>query len=1005
MKTLNPSSVKTRGISLFIVILISAVSIGQSDSSSPPIDFKLDVPGNLFFEGDTIAIEMMLSDKNGVQPLSATALLLDDANSELRRKMFAIPDKSPRVIRDKIGELPPGYYSYIVELKYPGDDVSRHFIKLGVICKPQQVFTPQNAPFAVDAFLSWRAPSKEKIQKAAEIMKRIGVLWTRDRISWNQVQPEREKWDWSRYDDSQKIQNDAGISILQVFHDTAHWAAPAIPGKEQHITKFAPEDTRDCYLFTKTIASHFSKQVQAWELWNEFDIPVFFLGSADEYARVLKAGYLGVKNGNPQALSLFGSVTLVSGNLTWGNEVFSDKEGIRMVEKVFENGACEYFDVFNLHHYGPVYALPGKIRQCRKLMNRFGYDKPIWITEMGVTSTEKMNDLVDESERDQARYLVQAYCLALSEGVQRFFFFSLPSFIEHGVSFWGILEETPTSWQPKCGMIALSNLLVTLDGFHYMGRYKMPLPVEALVFAKGSKGRMVLWSVDGKTHKPSVFFKTRQKNLALRGMYGFQREKKKSLVCSLYIDKDPVFLMDFDVFQLDEHLLEKPSQKPVISSSPNLNVLKDLWIEIRTEQRDIQWNASSIQGEVRLYNLSAFPRTGTLSFSLAIPPHETKTLLTREIIVSTDKYSQIPFDFSLEHKEIAALFDQPDSEIRMEANLELKDSALEILPAVRYLVAEQPVEISRAELIDASQGNAALRFKIKNVAENDLSLSLSMKREGYNSFVTPPLPVNLAADETREVSFDLTPFFLPNDKPESNKVKILTEIDGMTFVRNTYIEANSIPRCSESPVIDGKFDDWRNYRPFTLEGRENFVTGWDLLDDMADFRGEISLAWDAKSLYIFARIMDRNVMNPLREETPWTGDALEIFLDMRKDSELGKPQYSPSVFQIFAVPPDAAYPRGLFKVWQPSKVQFLDVKMASQILEDYYCLEIAIPWKNLTQETPSLGMTFGCEFTLDDIDSGDYSHRQLVWRGGANNFRDPSLFSRVFLSDPQDKQP
>jgi hypothetical protein len=227
----------------------------------------------------------------------------------------------------------------------------------------------------------------------------------------------------------------------------------------------------------------------------------------------------------------------------------------------------------------------------------------------------------------------------------------------------------------------------------------------------------------------------------------------------------------------------------------------------------------------------------------------------------------------------------------------------------------------------------------------------------------------------------------------------------MTFARETYIESNSIPRRSERPVIDGKFDDWHNYRPLTLEGRENFVNGWDLLEKRGDLRGDIYLSWDPNALYIFARVRDKEVMNPLREATPWTGDALEIFLDMRTRSDLGIPRYDSRVYQVFAIPPDAGHPKSLFKVWQPSGIQFQNVEMASQIMDDSYCLEIAIPWKNLMEETPSPGMTFGCEFTLDDIDAGDYAHRQLVWRGGANNFRDPSLFSRFFLYDPQDKQP
>jgi hypothetical protein len=118
----------------------------------------------------------------------------------------------------------------------------------------------------------------------------------------------------------------------------------------------------------------YGNSVDAWEIWNEPNIPLFYLGYMDgtpeHYFNMLKMSYLTIKASNPEALVVFGGPSLGGTNCT------------EFVSRCWELGADKYCDIFALHIYeeneGPV---PGRLASITD-------PKPIWITETGVSSLE-----------------------------------------------------------------------------------------------------------------------------------------------------------------------------------------------------------------------------------------------------------------------------------------------------------------------------------------------------------------------------------------------------------------------------------------------------------------------------------------------------------------------------------------------------------------------------------------------------------------------------------------
>src|SRR5581483_11791450 len=97
-----------------------------------------------------------------------------------------------------------------------------------------------------------------------------------------------------------------------------------------------PRDHARFAEFMKQIVARYRDQIHSWELWNEPDNPAYWLGSPEEYARLLEAGSRAAREADPHA-------TIVLGGLAWNLE---------FLETLLADGrAMSNVDVVNLHNY------------------------------------------------------------------------------------------------------------------------------------------------------------------------------------------------------------------------------------------------------------------------------------------------------------------------------------------------------------------------------------------------------------------------------------------------------------------------------------------------------------------------------------------------------------------------------------------------------------------------------------------------------------------------------
>jgi hypothetical protein len=263
-----------------------------------------------------------------------------------------------------------------------------------------------------------------------------GSKYARFFVLWSDMEATRGSYDGlllQTYQDQFRRLNAAGVRPVVVVMGAPPWANGSGD-------RFAPPlNAADFGAFMGFLAGKLRGQVGGYEIWNEPDTPTYWHGSPPDVARyvaLLRASYSAVKAADPTAKVITGPTT--GNNYAW-------------IDGLYDNGAKGSFDAVGVHtdtaclDHGPgaFYREGGDIGQYSFL----GYqtvhgvmaahgdgDTPIWMTELGWSSTNKTcsrgtwagKKPAGVGEAKQATYLKDAYhCLALDPYVQVGMWFNL----------------------------------------------------------------------------------------------------------------------------------------------------------------------------------------------------------------------------------------------------------------------------------------------------------------------------------------------------------------------------------------------------------------------------------------------------------------------------------------------------------------------------------------------------------------------------------------------------
>lgn len=263
----------------------------------------------------------------------------------------------------------------------------------------------------------------------------LGAKWVRLFVDWKVVEPSPGKLDsfWTgQYDDAVNRLTGARIKPIFVVTGAPAWAS----GSNDGITP--PKKPSDYAAFVGNVAGRYKGRVVAWEIWNEQDGGDFWKNGPEpiRYTELLKAAYPAVKAADPAATVIFGGM------------VANDYD---FLEQAYAAGAKGSFDAVGVHTDTACLTRPpeesyrernGRVgrfaftgyREVRSSMLANGDDKPVWMTELGwSTSTTTCarggsagQKPAGVSEAEQADFLSRAFhCLQTDPFVQMAVWFNI----------------------------------------------------------------------------------------------------------------------------------------------------------------------------------------------------------------------------------------------------------------------------------------------------------------------------------------------------------------------------------------------------------------------------------------------------------------------------------------------------------------------------------------------------------------------------------------------------
>src|SRR5262249_23048566 len=127
--------------------------------------------------------------------------------------------------------------------------------------------------------------------------------------------------------------------------------------------------------FVRRTVAHCAGRVRYWQCNNEpSNTDLLWAGTAEEYVAHLEVMYAAVKAEDPAAAVVLGGC---------GYDVFSSPPGSppRLFFDHLAAAGRDWFDLFSVHLYGDVAAIPEYLENARDLMRAHGYLKPIVVGE------------------------------------------------------------------------------------------------------------------------------------------------------------------------------------------------------------------------------------------------------------------------------------------------------------------------------------------------------------------------------------------------------------------------------------------------------------------------------------------------------------------------------------------------------------------------------------------------------------------------------------------------
>lgn len=216
-----------------------------------------------------------------------------------------------------------------------------------------------------------------KAQTFMPQLRQLGAGFTKVYLIWNQVEPQKGRYDWSAVDafvDQLKSPEEGLIALFS----SSSWA---VKRPSALLPPSPAKDPEDYYRFVHDLVKHCKGRVRYWQNDAEPNNPIYWSGTKEEFVAQLKVFSKAVKDADPSAVVVVGGYDGLFGPP--GTHQYPNQQvGLDFFDYVFKEGSSA-FDVFDLRLYADPYTIPARVDYMRQRMITLGHNRSIICTEYG----------------------------------------------------------------------------------------------------------------------------------------------------------------------------------------------------------------------------------------------------------------------------------------------------------------------------------------------------------------------------------------------------------------------------------------------------------------------------------------------------------------------------------------------------------------------------------------------------------------------------------------------
>jgi polysaccharide biosynthesis protein PslG len=775
-------------------------------------------------------------------------------------------------------------------------------------------------------------------------LKELGVTWDRSDLWWHIVEPEPGKFDLSRADLVLNALAEHGIQWYPILCYGAAWyhQEHTAPLEDAHFAAFAH--------YVERAVDRYRGRVPFWEVWNEPNIAEFWSPEPDPqaYARLLKASYRAIKRVDPQALVCAPAIAPLG---QWDR---------KFVEAMYRAGTASFFDVFDYHYYrnhAPENEVPNEIAEIRAVMRRYGGEKPLQISEFGVSTLAMKGP---DPELQQAQLVVRNHLLVLALGIQRAYYFDLQNWTDDTPDDWASqLGLVTAAGQPKKAFTAYKTLVDQLDFTDVVGLYRgFGDDIYAVLYRDRESDvySLAIWSPQEQPQPVEVL--CAEPFATVTEMLGSDAKRSAAqtpdgMRLGLRASRSPIYVEGVDpATYLPAVGVDWAAPLTILSPGQSTS----LSLNYHAALDPISVHSSKVEVPD---GVNFDPGTNTIRVAAGVAPGRYPVTATLTVGFELDGEPQTA--------EVTCT------------------TQVEVIPAATVRLVPQVTDHKLAFEVHAT-----------NHADARVSAPVRLVNDATEASVANAGPLSLSAGETGRTAIDLPRRALPTPPAA---VRWRAEFDGVPS-RALPIIVSSM--AEDSFNIDGDLLEWANHPAAELNRKQQVFhqgTPWSPADASAAAR----VAVTPDTLYVAVAVTDDDPLHhPFDAGEMWRGDSVELFVGFCGPAS--RTVINKACDVQIGLQPKSDGSGTVFRFHFDEVIE--TARIASQKTPEGYTIEAAIPLSalNLAAAAVEPGDVLALDFQLNDLDEDDFAPagvsrgNRLAWSGSGSSWIDPSEYGLLIIA-------